>query len=112
MTAVDTAGAESPYSPEASKVIPPPNPAAPAPPAVICQVPLSNWFVTPITGATSRPLYNDAFAQIGRVEFLTADSLSRTCEALPVVKPGTTTRYRYATNNAGLRGLTICKERQ
>lgn len=98
--AVSFGGAESANSNVAAATL-----TALSPPTVnACPVTVPVYVVSPITGQTSRPLYSDNFAQIGRVEFTQA------CESTPeVIKPGTTTKYRYSTNVAGLRGLTICK---
>lgn len=106
-TAVDRAGLESPYSNEATVVL---VSGAPQAPVVACPVQPKIHIVSPVTGQTSRPLYSDAFTSIGRVEFIMPDSTPRVCESSAVQKPGTSTYYRYATNNGGVRGLTICKE--
>lgn len=83
----------------------------PAPPNIqACPIPVITYIVGTISGRTDRPLYDNSFNAIGRVEFMDGDK-PRACEAEPVViKPGTSTKYRYATNAAGVRGLTICKE--
>lgn len=83
-----------------------------SPPVVqACPIPEVVYIVSSISGRTDRPLYSDSFTSIGRVEFL-KDGQTRICEPDPVIKPGTTTQYRHVTNNAGQRGLTICKEKK
>lgn len=105
--AVDTQGSVSAYSNEATVVL---VSGAPHAPVAACPMQPKIYIVSPVTGQTSRPLYSDAFTSIGRVEFLMPDGTPRVCESSTVQKPGTSTYYRYATNNVGVRGLTICKE--
>jgi hypothetical protein len=76
----------------------------PIPPAI----PAVYIVVAAIAGQTDRPLYNAAFATIGRVEFLLNGS-PRICEPTPILKVGSPVKYYYATNNAGIRGLAVCK---
>lgn len=76
----------------------------PIPPAV----PALYIVVAAISGQTSRPLYDASFATIGRVEFL-LNGAPRVCEPTPVLKTGSTIKYYWVTNNAGQRGLAVCK---
>jgi hypothetical protein len=71
-------------------------------------VPAVYIIVAPISGQTSRPLYGASFATIGRVEFL-LNGTPRVCEPTPVYKTGSTVKYYWVTNNAGQRGLAVCK---
>lgn len=78
------------------------------PPTIPPAVPAIYIIVAPISGKTSRPLYSAAFTEIGRVEF-TLNGAPRVCEPTPVLKPGSTIKYYWVTNNAGVRGLAVCK---
>lgn len=67
------------------------------------------FIVSPNGTYTTRPLYDATFVKIGLVEILNTDGTPRQCEPTPITKPGVSTLYYYVTNNAGLRGLAICK---
>lgn len=85
-------------------------PDAPVIPACPVAPPPAMVYVVATNGTRpDRPLKNDLFEEIGRIEILNG-AAPRQCEATPVVvNSATGTQYRYATNNAGRRGLTICK---
>ena len=99
---------ESAYSNEASRtwIASAPN----RPDITACPVPSIIYIVSTITGKTDRPLYNDSFVAFDRIEFKEPDGSAKRCELAIIIKTGTTIKYHYATNNAGKRGLVICKE--
>lgn len=86
---------------------------APTPPPAI---PAVYIIVAPISGQTSRPLYDSRILvsanapAIGRVEFL-LNGVPRICEPDPFMRPGSSTKYYWVTNSANpaQRGLAVCK---
>lgn len=82
-------------------VVPAPIPPPPAVPALYI-------IVATIAGQADRPLYNDQFSSIGRVEFM-LNGAPRVCEPTPIYKTGSTVKYYWVTNNANQRGLAVCK---
>lgn len=108
VTVTTTDGATSARSNIATKTFSPSNPNTPEIPA--CPAPPPIFIVSAISGQTSRPMYSDSFVAIGRINFLMPDGTSRRCDTTATIKPGTTSKYYHAFDDAGKRsGLTICK---
>ena len=106
MTTVDTDGLESGYSSEGSKVFTaadlPENPVIPV--CAVPPLPIVTMTVAPRTGYTDRPLYADLTRArtIGRI------LIGVPCESL-TLQTSPLGEWRWATNAAGLRGVTLCK---
>jgi hypothetical protein len=108
VTVTTTDGATSAKSNVATKTFSSSAPNTPEIPA--CPAPPPIFIVSAIAGQTSRPIYSDAFVAIGRINFLMPDGTPRRCDTTATIKPGTTTKYYHAFDDAGANtGLTICK---
>lgn len=76
----------------------------PVPQAPVVTAPL--YKVAAIAGQTTRPLYTD----VSRATKLGSITFDKECEGGPALQKTTAGEWRWATNNVGDRGVTLCKE--
>lgn len=110
VSALNAAGAESDRSastPEVRCV----NGVCSVPPACAClTVTPVTYIVAPNGTYTTRPLYDrPGGTRLGNVEIKMPDGSPRACEGGDALLVTTAGEWRYATNNAGLRGAVLCK---
>lgn len=112
VTALDASGRESDRSvptPEVRCV----NGACAVPPACAClTVTQPTYVVAPSGTRATRPLYDrPGGARIGNVEIKMPDGAARACEGGIPLLTTTAGEWRYVTNDAGLRGVALCRRR-
>lgn len=107
MTAVANAKESLPSSEVRVRAI---SPTVPANMRCAADIPTPTYTVAPNGTKTTRPLYDrPGGARIGIVEIRMPDTTPRQCEGGTALLVTTAGEWRYTTNNAGLRGVALCK---